>query len=74
MIAGAAIAVGESPLTARETEVIRAARAGGSVSDIAGAVFLSEGTVRNYLSESIGKLGAKNRVEAARMARQKGWL
>ncbi|WP_349258187.1 response regulator transcription factor [Chitinimonas sp.] len=47
---------------------------GKSSGEIAGIVHLSEGTVRNYLSEAIGKLGAANRVEAARLARDKGWL
>jgi two-component system response regulator DesR len=73
-LAADSLAVGESPLTARETEVIRAARAGGSVSDIAGAVFLSEGTVRNHLSAVIGKTGARNRADAVRIAEENGWL
>ena len=73
-LAADSLAVGESPLTARETEVIRAARAGGSVSDIAAAVFLSEGTVRNHLSAAIGKTGARNRAEAVRLAEDRGWL
>jgi two-component system response regulator DesR len=62
------------PLTDREREVLRLADDGLSSADIAKRLTLSEGTVRNYLSESIGKLGARNRVEAARRARQKGWL
>lgn len=62
------------PLTDREREVLRLAAEGLSGADIARQLELSEGTVRNYLSESIGKLGARNRVEAARLARQKGWL
>jgi two-component system response regulator DesR len=66
--------VGDSPLTARETEVLRAARSGGSVSDIAGAVFLSEGTVRNHLSAAIGKTNAGNRAEAVLVADGNGWL
>ena len=73
-LAADSLAVGESPLTARETEVIRAARAGGSVSDIAAAVFLSEGTVRNHLSAAIGKTGARNRADAVRIAEENGWL
>ena len=73
-LAADSLAVGESPLTARETEVLRAARDGGSVSDIAGAVFLSEGTVRNHLSAAIGKTGARNRADAVRIAKEKGWL
>ena len=73
-LAADSLAVGESPLTARETEVLRAARDGGSVSDIAGAVFLSEGTVRNHLSAAIGKTGARNRADAVRIAQENGWL
>jgi two-component system, NarL family, response regulator DesR len=71
----AAEAWGEAdPLTERERQVLRLAGQGRSGSEIAGALHLTEGTVRNYLSEAIGKLGASNRVEAARIARQKGWL
>jgi two-component system response regulator DesR len=73
-LAADSLAVGESPLTVRETEVLRAARDGGSVSDIAGAVFLSEGTVRNHLSAAIGKTGARNRADAVRIAEENGWL
>jgi two-component system response regulator DesR len=62
------------PLTDRERQVLRLADEGLSGSEIARQLRLSEGTVRNYLSESIGKLGARNRSEAARIARQKGWL
>jgi two-component system response regulator DesR len=62
------------PLTDRERQVLRLADEGLSGADIAKRLKLSEGTVRNYLSESIGKLGARNRVEAARLARQRGWL
>lgn len=62
------------PLTDRERQVLRLAGEGKSGPEIARAVHLSEGTVRNYLSEAIGKLGASNRVEAARIARRKGWL
>ncbi len=62
------------PLTDRERQVLRLAGDGASGAAIAAALDLSEGTVRNYLSEAIGKLGASNRVEAARIARQKGWL
>lgn len=62
------------PLTDRERQVLRLAGEGLSGDAIARQLRLSEGTVRNYLSEAIGKLGAKNRVEAARLARQKGWL
>ena len=62
------------PLTDREREVLRLAGDGTSGAGIAAELHLSEGTVRNYLSEAISKLGASNRVEAARIARQKGWL
>ncbi len=62
------------PLSDREREVLRLAGEGRSGPEIARALRLSEGTVRNYLSEAIGKVGARNRVEAARLARQKGWL
>ena len=62
------------PLTDRERQVLRLADEGRSGAEIARELKLSEGTVRNYLSETIGKLGARNRVEAARLARQKGWL
>jgi len=62
------------PLTDRERAVLRLAGEGMSSQDIAEKLHLSNGTVRNYLSEAIGKLGAANRVEAHRLARQKGWL
>jgi len=71
----AAEAWGENdPLTDRERQILRLAGEGVSSADIALKFRLSEGTVRNYLSEAISKLGANNRVEAARIARQKGWL
>ncbi|HEX6100313.1 MAG TPA: response regulator transcription factor [Thermoanaerobaculia bacterium] len=62
------------PLTDRERQVLRMAGEGQTSADIASTLHLSEGTVRNYLSEAINKLGAGNRVEAARIAREKGWL
>ena len=62
------------PLTDRERQVLRLAGDGSSSGDIASKLGLSEGTVRNYLSEAISKLGAVNRVDAARLARTKGWL
>jgi two-component system response regulator DesR len=62
------------PLTERERQVLRAAEEGLASADIAARLHLSEGTVRNYLSEAIAKLGVSNRIEAARVARQKGWL
>ena len=65
---------GSDPLTERERQVLRLAGEGRSSADIARQVHLSEGTVRNYLSEAISKVGAGNRVEAYRMARDVGWL
>jgi two-component system response regulator DesR len=62
------------PLNDRERQVLRLASDGANGGDIAGQLKLSEGTVRNYLSDAIAKLGAKNRVEAARIARERGWL
>jgi two-component system response regulator DesR len=62
------------PLTERERQVLRMAGEGQPSAEIAAELHLSEGTVRNYLSEAINKLGAGNRVEAARIAREKGWL
>ncbi|MDQ2782867.1 response regulator transcription factor [Lapillicoccus sp.] len=73
-LAADSLAVGDSPLTTREAEVLRAAREGGSVSDIARVVFLSEGTVRNHLSSAIGKTDARNRADAVRVAEENGWL
>lgn len=71
----AAEAWGEAdPLTDRERQVLRLAGEGRPTAAIASELYLSEGTVRNYLSEAISKLDAANRVEAARIARQKGWL
>ena len=62
------------PLNERERQVLRLAGEGLSAGDIAAQLSLSHGTVRNYLSEAIGKLGVGNRIEAYRLARQKGWL
>jgi len=62
------------PLNDRERQVLRLAGEGKSAGDIAAQLNLSHGTVRNYLSEAIGKLGVGNRIEAFRLARQKGWL
>jgi two-component system, NarL family, response regulator DesR len=62
------------PLTDRERQVLRLAGEGMQSGDIAAELGLSEGTVRNYLSEAISKMGASNRVEASRIARTKGWL
>jgi len=65
---------GESPLTVRESEVLRSARNGATVAAIAAALFLSEGTVRNHLSSAIGKTGSRTRTEAVRVADAHGWL
>ena len=62
------------PLNDRERQVLRLAGEGQAAGDIATQLNLSHGTVRNYLSEAIGKLGVANRIEAYRLARQKGWL
>lgn len=62
------------PLNDRERQVLRLAGEGKSAGEIASSLNLSQGTVRNYLSEAIGKLGVGNRIEAFRLARQKGWL
>jgi two-component system, NarL family, response regulator DesR len=74
VLAADSLVAGESPLTARETDVLRAARDGASVATVAGRLFLSEGTVRNHLSSAIGKTGSANRAEAVRVADQNGWL
>jgi two-component system, NarL family, response regulator DesR len=74
VLAAATLASGTSPLTARERDVLVAARQGGTVADIARALFLSEGTIRNYLSGAIAKAGARNRAEAVRIADERGWL
>ena len=68
------LVAGESPLTQREAEVLRTARSGGTVADLAGTLFLSEGTVRNHLSSAIGKTGARTRAEAVQIADNNGWL
>ncbi|MEU2503624.1 response regulator transcription factor [Streptomyces sp. NPDC007863] len=73
-LAAAALGAGPNPLTAREREALAAAVDGATVADIAGRLRLSESTVRNYLSAAIGKTGTRNRMEAARAARQQGWL
>jgi len=65
---------GPNPLTAREQEVLSLARGGEPVARLARKLFLSPGTVRNHLSSAIGKTGAANRVEAARIATERGWL
>ena len=73
-LAIAALSDGDNPLTEREREVLAAATRGAGIAEIAASLFLSEGTVRNYLSVAIQKLGAHNRIEAAHIAEEKGWL
>jgi two-component system response regulator DesR len=73
-LAAETLVAGTSPLTGRESDVLRAAREGGTVADIAKELHLSEGTVRNHLSAAIGKTGARTRAEAARIAIDNGWL
>jgi two-component system response regulator DesR len=75
-LAAAALAEGASPLTPRERDVLAAAarNEGGALAEIASAVYLSEGTVRNYLSSCIQKTGGRNRTEAVRIAQDRGWL
>jgi two-component system response regulator DesR len=73
-LAAQSLAQGDCPLTEREADVLRAARDGGTVADIAGGLHLSEGTVRNHLSSAIGKTGARTRAEAVRLAVDNGWL
>jgi len=73
-LALSALSEGDNPLTGRERDVLRASLDGTSIADIATQLFLSEGTVRNHLSTAIQKLGAHNRMEAARLAEEKGWL
>lgn len=64
----------QDPLTDKERQALRLAADGQSTSDIAAALYIAEGTARNYLSDAISKLNAANRIDAARIARQKGWL
>jgi two-component system response regulator DesR len=74
VLATAALSEGDNPLTEREREALAASEGGATIEDVAATLYLSEGTVRNYLSTAIKKLGARNRVEAARLAQRKGWL
>ena len=74
VLAASALRHGESPLSAREREVLEAAADGSTVTDIARRLGLSEGTARNYLSAAIRKMNAPNRVTAAETARRQGWL
>jgi two-component system response regulator DesR len=73
-LAVATLAAGESPLTARERDVLIATRSGAQVAEIAARLSLSEGTVRNYLSSAIAKTATRNRLEALRVADERGWL
>jgi two-component system response regulator DesR len=73
-LAAESLATGQSPLTTREREVLAESSDGGTISDIARSLHLSEGTVRNHLSSAIGKTGARTRAEAARLAEERGWL
>jgi two-component system response regulator DesR len=73
-LATEALTAGHNPLTEREREVLAAGAHGASIAEIAATLYLSEGTVRNYLSIAIQKLGVHNRVEAAHLAEEKGWL
>ena len=74
VLAAATLAGGASPLTARERDVLVASRGGETVAGIANKLFLSEGTVRNYLSSAISKTGVRNRIEAEQVADERGWL
>jgi two-component system response regulator DesR len=73
-LAAAALSQGENPLTAREREVLEAARRYGTVAELAAALYLSPGTTRNHLSTIMQKLDAHSRIEAIRVAEERGWL
>jgi two-component system response regulator DesR len=73
-LAAAALSEGESPLTPREREVLARAREGGAIAELAADLHLSPGTTRNHLSSVMHKLDARNRMEAIRIAEEKGWL
>ena len=73
-LAAAALSEGASPLTPRERDVLAASQDGATIAEIAAVLYLSEGTVRNYLSACIQKTGARNRAEAQRIASERGWL
>ena len=73
-LAAVALSAGDNPLTEREREVLAASEGGATIEDVAARLYLSEGTVRNYLSSAIKKLETRNRVEAARLAERRGWL
>ena len=73
-LAAAALSEGASPLTPRERDVLAASHDGATIAEIAAVLYLSEGTVRNYLSACIQKTGARNKAEARRIAEDRGWL
>jgi len=73
-LAAAAMQFGSSPLTPRESDVLERVADGSSVRDVAETLFLSEGTVRNYLTAILDKLGARSRVDAVRIAQTNGWI
>ncbi len=73
-LALSALSDGDNPLTGRERDVLKASLDGASIADIAAQLYLSEGTVRNHISTAIQKLNAHNRMEAAHLARERGWL
>jgi two-component system, NarL family, response regulator DesR len=73
-LAGLALRAATNPLTGRERDALAAAEDGATIADIAGRLHLSESTVRNYLSDAIGKTGTRNKTEAALLARRNGWL
>jgi two-component system response regulator DesR len=74
VLAAAALSAGPNPLTLRERDVLSAAADGATIADIAQRLYLSESTVRNYLSSAIGKTCSRNRIEAVQAARANGWL
>ena len=69
-----ALSDGDNPLTARERDVLKASLDGTGIADIAAQLYLSEGTVRNHVSTAIQKLNVHNRMEAAHLAKERGWL
>ena len=73
-LALSALTDGDNPLTGRERDVLKASLDGASIADIAAQLYLSEGTVRNHISTAIQKLTVHNRMEAAHLARERGWL
>ena len=73
-LAAESLAASSNPLTEREQDVLRATSGGGTTADVSRSLFLSQGTVRNYLSSAIHKTGARTRAEAVMIARDNGWL